>query len=47
MGRNALKYGATLIGLYLLVAYATGSGKVITDAASGTGSVIKAFQARS
>lgn len=46
MGRTALKYGAVLIGMYLAVAYATGSGELLTKGAQGTTQVIKAFQAR-
>lgn len=44
--RTALKYSAMLIGTYLVVAYATGSGQVITSAAKGGVNVIKAFQGR-
>lgn len=44
--RTALKYGTLLIGTYLLVAYATGSGKVIREATGGAAGVIKAFQGR-
>ncbi|MGI8685125.1 MAG: hypothetical protein ACR2MO_08585 [Acidimicrobiales bacterium] len=44
--RNALKLSSALIGLYLVVAYATGSGKVITASTTGAGGVIKAFQGR-
>lgn len=46
MGRQFLKYSAGLIGLYLLVAYATGSGKVISSASSGAANLVKTFQAR-
>lgn len=41
-----LKLGAGLIGLYLLVAYASGSGRVISTGATGASNVIKAFQGR-
>jgi len=35
-----------LIGLYLVVAYATGSGKVIDSGARGSATVIKSLQGR-
>lgn len=44
--RQALKYGAGLIGLYLVVVYATGAGKVIKSSTDGGGAVIRAFQGR-
>lgn len=44
--RTALKYGTLLIGTYLLVAYASGSGTVISQATGGAANVIKAFQGR-
>lgn len=44
--KTAVKYGATLIGLYLVVAYATGSGRLINASSSGASNVIKAFQGR-
>ena len=47
MGRTAVRYGATLIGLYLLVAYATGSGSLISNTTKGAVNVVKAFQGRS
>lgn len=40
------KYGAGLIALYLIVANGTRSGKAIRSGATGTASVIKAFQGR-
>lgn len=46
MGRQALKLGGVLIGMYLLVAYATGSGKVISTTTSGGVGLIKALQGR-
>jgi hypothetical protein len=46
MGRTALKYGAGLIGLYLVVAYATGSGQVIGALTNGSAVVTRALQAR-
>ncbi len=42
----ALRYGALLIGLYLGVAYATGSGQLITDSTQGATGLVKAFQGR-
>lgn len=44
--RIFLKYSAGLIGLYLVVAYAAGSGTVITNASKGAGNLVKTFQAR-
>jgi hypothetical protein len=44
--RKALVIGGSLIGLYLVVAYATGSGKVIDASTRGASGVIKAFQGR-
>lgn len=44
--RVALKYSAVLIGTYLLVAYATGSGTVIKAGSSGAVNLVKAFQGR-
>ena len=44
--RTALRYSAMLIGTYLVVAYATGSGTVIAAATKGGSNVIKAFQGR-
>lgn len=46
MGRTVLKYSAGLIGLYLVVAYATGSGTVISALSNGAPNVVKAFQGR-
>jgi hypothetical protein len=44
--RKALTYGTSLIGLYLVVAYATGSGKVISAGTSGAANLVKTFQGR-
>ncbi len=44
--RTIVRYGATLIGIYLVVAYATGSGTVIEKGTAGAGGVIRAFQGR-
>lgn len=46
MGRQFLKYSAGLIGVYLVVAYATGSGKFVTAASAGGSNLIKSFQGR-
>jgi hypothetical protein len=46
MGRKALMIGGTLIGLYLVVAYTSNAGKLITDSTAGATGVIKAFQGR-
>ncbi len=44
--RVALKYGAGLIALYLVVVNFTGSGTFISKSASGATDVVKAFQGR-
>lgn len=44
--RNALKYGAGLIALYLIVYNGSKSGTVLSEGAKGSGVVIKAFQGR-
>jgi hypothetical protein len=46
MGKTFLKYSAGLIALYLLVARATGSGRVIREGSKGASSLVKAFQGR-
>lgn len=46
MGRQALKYVGGLIGLYLLVYYASGSGTVISAGAKGSTDIIKSLQGR-
>lgn len=42
----ALRYSAGLIALYLVVAYATGSGTVISNGTTGGVNLVKAFQGR-
>lgn len=44
--KKALGYGTGLIALYLAVAYATGFSKDVSSSASGSVSLIKAFQGR-
>jgi hypothetical protein len=46
MGKKLATYGAGLIGLYLVVFYSTGAGKIITTGSAGGTSVIKALQGR-
>lgn len=46
MTRTFLKYSAGLIALYLGVAYATGSGNLISKASTGSATLVKAFQGR-
>lgn len=46
MGRQALKGAGLLIGLYLLVAYATGSGRVISAGTTGASNLVKSLQGR-
>lgn len=43
---RALKYGATLIGMYLVVAYATGFGKAVGAAGGQAVAMTKALQGR-
>ncbi len=47
MARQALKYGAILIGAYLILSKATNFGTVFTKGSGATVSVVKAFQGRS
>lgn len=44
--KTALKYSALLIGLYLGVAYSTGSGRLIKEGSAGAANLVKAFQGR-
>lgn len=44
--RNALKYGAGLIALYLVVYNGSKSGTVVTAGAKGISTVTKTFQGR-
>lgn len=44
--RKALTYGGGLIALYLLVAYSTGSGRLISSLGTSSATVIKTFQGR-
>ncbi len=44
--RTGLKYGFGLIAIYLIAAYATNFGALATPAATGSATVIKAFQGR-
>ena len=46
MFRQALKYVAGLIGLYLVVVYASGFGQDINAGASGGSLLVKTFQGR-
>ena len=43
---KALKYSFAAIAIYLAVAYASGSAKVLSSGATGGSSLIKAFQGR-
>lgn len=45
-GRQAFKYGAVLIGLYLVTVRATGAGKIIKSSTDGGVGLVKAFQGR-
>jgi hypothetical protein len=44
--RKYASLGAGLIGLYLVVAYATGSGQLVDKGTKGLATVVKAFQGR-
>jgi hypothetical protein len=44
--RTALKYGAILIGGYLVLSHFTGAGKVISAAATGATTVTRGLQGR-
>lgn len=46
MGKTGLKYAAGLIGLYLAVYYATGSGQLVNYGQAGAVNLVKAFQGR-
>lgn len=46
MGKQALKYGATLIGIYLGVAYASGAGTLISNGANGAATITRTLQGR-
>ena len=46
MLRQAMKYGAVLIGLYVVVANASGFGTVFTSAANGSSGLTKTLQGR-
>jgi hypothetical protein len=43
---KAMYYAATLIGIYLVVSYASGGGQIISAASSGATNIITALQAR-
>lgn len=44
--KNYAKFGAGLIALYLVVANGTKAGRAIRAGASGTATVVRAFQGR-
>jgi len=44
--KQAIKYSAGLIGLYLIVAHGTSAGKAMYAGAAGSARIIKAFQGR-
>ena len=46
MGNKALKYSFVAIGLYIVVARATGAGRFVSETTRGAANVIKAFQGR-
>lgn len=46
MGKQLAKYGFTLIGIYLGVAYASGAGQLINSSAAGGSTVIRTLQGR-
>jgi hypothetical protein len=44
--RQLAKYGAVLIGLYLVVYYSTGAGVLAEKGSAGVGTVIRDLQGR-
>lgn len=44
--RNGVKYGAVLIGTYLVVKHGTRSGQLLRAGSKGGRDIIKAFQGR-
>ena len=46
IAKQALKYGAVLIGFYLAVAHATGLGNLMRQAGAAGSGVAKTLQAR-
>ncbi len=44
--KNGVKYGAILIGTYLVVRNGTRSGRVLREGARGGTRLVKAFQGR-
>lgn len=43
---KVIKYGAVLIGIYLVVSYATGAGKLLTSGSSAAGTLVQRLQGR-
>lgn len=46
MGGKALKYAFGAIALYVLVAYASGTGTLLLEGSKGASRVVTAFQGR-
>ena len=46
MGRQYLKYSATLVGLYIVVTKASGFGTVMSRGAEGVATVTRTLQGR-
>lgn len=46
MGRQLAKYGATLIGLYIVVANGSNFGAVMNAGAAGTTQLVRGLQGR-
>lgn len=44
--KQGIKFGAVLIGTYLVVRHGTRSGRVLREGARGGRDIIKAFQGR-
>lgn len=44
--RQLAKYGAVLIGLYLVVYYSTGAGTVAEKGSAGAATIVKSLQGR-
>jgi hypothetical protein len=46
MGRTIIRYSFITIGVYLVVVYSTGAGRVIDSSSRGGAGLVRAFQGR-
>lgn len=46
MGKQTIKYGATLIGLFIVVANGSGFGTAFTAGAQGVSNITRSLQGR-